>query len=86
MKKLKYLVFDENVYCLKEKHMYYAQVQLGMAVLNLPSCYFVIFCSVDKSMAILEIKYNYEFVKSLLFVVKENFYKYMLHEICKRNQ
>lgn len=85
LKKLKYLLFDGNVYCLKKKHMYYAQVQLGMALLNLQTCYFVVFCSTDQSMAIIETKYDHDFVKYLLFIVKEKFFKYMLHEICKKN-
>nr|XP_012234186.1 PREDICTED: uncharacterized protein LOC105678993 [Linepithema humile] len=37
----------ENI-VLKEKHWYYGQVQLGMAVLNLNLTYFVIYSSFDK--------------------------------------
>ncbi|KAF5274171.1 hypothetical protein FQR65_LT17061 [Abscondita terminalis] len=47
---LKYLFVEDEMYCLKKNHKYYAQIQLGMAILNLNNCYFTLYCSFDKSM------------------------------------
>lgn len=43
----------ENI-ILKEKHRYYGQIQLGMAVLNLKLTYFFISTSFDKQYFILK--------------------------------
>lgn len=51
----KFLVkHGENIQ-LKEKHQYYAQVQLGMAVLNLKSTQFVIYSAYDKNVFIVRV-------------------------------
>ncbi|KAK4886856.1 hypothetical protein RN001_003127 [Aquatica leii] len=83
LKKIDYVQFKENTYCLKERHKYYAQVQLGMAMLNVQNCKFIIFCSFDSSMAIIDVPFNYEYIKSITFIVKEKYYKNMLHDICE---
>ncbi|XP_031329650.1 uncharacterized protein LOC116160569 isoform X1 [Photinus pyralis] len=80
--KLKYLQLEDNIYELKKKHKYFAQVQLGMAMLNVFNCKFIIYCSFDKSMLILDVPYNYDFSKTLLFNVKGKYFKKMLHVMC----
>lgn len=47
---LKFIKFPEMK--LKEKHAYYGQVQLGMAILNLEMTDFIIYSSFDKSFVI----------------------------------
>ncbi|KAH6943281.1 hypothetical protein HPB50_018410 [Hyalomma asiaticum] len=42
-KKLPYIVLDGEKYVLKPAHKYYSQVQLGMLVLNMDICHFVVF-------------------------------------------
>lgn len=74
---------NDGAFSLKEKHPYFAQVQVGMAILNLECCYFAIFCSFDKSMAVLPIKLDAYYAKQLLSKVKIKFYNYMLHNICQ---
>lgn len=68
---------------LKEKHKYYAQVQMGMAVLNLKNTKFVIYASYDKSIIIINVPINESFVISMLKSLKKTYYNIMLHEICK---
>lgn len=64
-----------NEYFLKERHKYYGQIQLGMALLNVPTCYFILYASFDKSLEILKIDFNHNFTKQLLTVVKKTFLK-----------
>ncbi|KAK5648203.1 hypothetical protein RI129_003095 [Pyrocoelia pectoralis] len=45
---LSYLVKQGKQYFLRKKHKYYGQIQLGMSMLNLELCYFMIFCSYNK--------------------------------------
>lgn len=68
---------------LKEKHKYYAQVQMGMAVLNLKNTKFVIYASYDKSIIIINVPFNENFVISMLTSLKKTYYNIMLHEICE---
>ncbi|XP_050497488.1 uncharacterized protein LOC126892001 [Diabrotica virgifera virgifera] len=75
-----------NTYVLKRNHKYYGQVQLGMALLNVPTCYFGLYASFDKSMEIFKIEFNYTFSKQMLTVVKKNFFENMLHVVCKSNK
>ncbi|KAH6928301.1 hypothetical protein HPB50_014110 [Hyalomma asiaticum] len=46
-KKLPYIVLDGEKYVLKPAHKYYSQVQLGMLVLNMDICHFVVFSKVS---------------------------------------
>lgn len=79
---LKYLQNVNGNLFLKQNHAYYAQVQLGMSILNLKSSYFIIFCSFDKSSHVLKIYYDYEFSSKLLRQIKSVYFGKMLHNIC----
>ncbi|KAK4882490.1 hypothetical protein RN001_005809 [Aquatica leii] len=52
---LLYLIFEDGIYCLKQNHKYYGQVQIGMAILNVDKCKFIIYCSYDSIMAIIDV-------------------------------
>ena len=58
---------------LKEKHMYYCQVQLGMFFTDLKFCHLVIYSSFDDSCYIVEVEFDYhnvfnEYLPKLQFV------------------
>lgn len=69
---------------LKKKHKYYGQINLGMSILNLPKCYFVIYASYDDSLKIIEVAHDYEFSKILLTTIKTKFFQNMIHNLCER--
>lgn len=71
----------ENI-VMKEKHAYYAQVQLGMAVLNVKQAYFVIYSSFDKNIFCLKVAINEVFLRTMLKALKPVYYKFKLHEVC----
>lgn len=52
------LVVENDLYCLKKKHKYYAQVQLGMCLLNVQVCNFVIYAPFDNSLMIILVQYS----------------------------
>lgn len=47
---LNYIIYSENCYQLKKKHMYYGQVQLGMAMTNVNDCDFIIYSSFEEKL------------------------------------
>jgi len=57
IKNLKFINVNDinNTLNFNKKHSYYGQVQMGMAILNVPFTHFVIFASFDKSFVIMNI-------------------------------
>lgn len=68
---------------LKEKHLYYGQVQLGMAILNLKFCDFIIYSSSTKTFLNIVIPFNEKFAKKLICKITDNYFKNMIHNICE---
>ena len=54
-----------------------------MALLNLTKTDFILFASYDKSIKIVTVDFDKEFVKDLLFSLKSSFFNNMLHYLCK---
>ncbi|XP_043472596.1 uncharacterized protein LOC122505181 [Leptopilina heterotoma] len=82
LKELKYLQLPARK--LKEKHEYYAQIQMGMAVLNVEKTDFIIFASFDKSFIVITINLNRSYVEKLLLTLKETYFTRMIHYACER--
>ena len=80
----KYLIMDGENMTLIEKHPYYGQIQLGMAVLNVKVTYFVIYASFDKNLLTLKMIINEAFVIKMLTELKKVYFDIMLHSICLR--
>lgn len=78
----KYLEFRDNFLTLKKNHLYYAQIQLGMTILNLPECDFVLYSPYDDSFLNIIIKYDEEYVTKMLHKLRYNYFQNMLHTIC----
>ena len=78
------LVIENGKYCLKKKHKYYGQVQLGMSVINVKVCSFVIYAPFDKSIMIIPVDFDEHFIVEMLSKLKVLFFDTMLHEKCKR--
>ena len=74
--KTQYVVFDgENGY-LKPRHPYYGQVQLGMAVLTVSACDFVVYGK--ESLAIIKVPRDDAFISDMLRVLHSVFFRVML--------
>ena len=86
LKKCKYLTLVNGDLRLKPKHAYYGQIQFGMALLNFSSCDFVIYASVSNTIRIITVKFDEVYANKLLVVLKNNYFKEMLHVICKFSQ
>lgn len=70
---------------LKKKHQYYAQVQLGMALLNLKWCDFIIYSSKSKTFLNIVVPFDEEFARDLIERTSEKYFKYMIHFICEKH-
>ena len=83
---LNFCSFLEKDYTLKKKHSYYGQIQLGLLILNIWSCYFVLYLFFDKFMYILKIPYNENYAIDMLTNVRYVYMSKMLHYFCKENK
>ncbi|XP_074107794.1 uncharacterized protein LOC141533037 [Cotesia typhae] len=82
VKSIKWLTEEHGEVTLKSKHMYYAQIQISMAILNLSSTDFIIYSSFDKNIKIIPVSFNEKFTKHLLITLKKVYFKKMIHNIC----
>lgn len=85
LSKLSYLELVNGVYIFKQKHKYYAQVQLGMMLLGFEKCHFIIYSSFDDSFIVFEISYNSTFSENMFNVLKCTYFNHILPCI-KENQ
>jgi hypothetical protein len=72
---------DENL-LMKKNHAYYGQVQLGMAIFDLPVCDIIVHASYDKSQLIVPVYRNDSFLNNFLSELQLNFFKHILHYKC----
>lgn len=86
IKTVKWLEVLNGEVGLKKKHMYYAQVQIIMLLVNVQSTDFVIYSSFDKSFKIIPVSFDKKFTKVLLFSLKVIYFKFMLHNICEKER
>lgn len=63
---------------LKKNHKYYAQVQIGMYLLNVQTCDFLIFNYKDGSCAIISVPYDREYTKNIIYSLHPVYFKYVL--------
>ncbi|KAJ8679722.1 hypothetical protein QAD02_015509 [Eretmocerus hayati] len=67
---------------LREKNKYYGQVQLGMAILNVENCKFVLYSSFDKNIFVIDVPKDRLFIVNMLRRLKQLYYAHILPEIC----
>lgn len=78
----KYITKNGDGYTLKRKHVYFGQVQLGMAILNVKETDFVVFASKDNSFININVLFDKDFVIEMLQKLKFNYFTKMLHNVC----
>uniref|UniRef100_A0A6P7H3Y7 Uncharacterized protein LOC114344070 isoform X1 n=1 Tax=Diabrotica virgifera virgifera TaxID=50390 RepID=A0A6P7H3Y7_DIAVI len=86
LKNIKYIYKEGTEYKLKTKHKYYGQIQCGMALLNLNKTAFVIFCSYDRSLCVINVEFDYKYTVNMLRVVKEKYFNKMIHVLCEKQK
>lgn len=83
MDSLNYIVkSDKGIYELKKKHTYYGQVQLGMVMVNVSKCDFVVFSSHSNDYEIIEVLFDKNFTETMLISLKNAYFLKMIHNIC----
>ncbi|CAN7994121.1 unnamed protein product [Ixodes pacificus] len=73
---------DAGIYMLKVHHTHYAQVQLGMALLDVRTCDLVVYADFDNSIEILSVGLDEAFLWSLLTKVKNVYFERILLVLC----
>ncbi len=77
------LLNSDGSLSLNKKDAYYAQVQLGLIILlNLETCDFVIYNSLEHKYIILNVDIDYEYCKKMLCTLKITYFEKLIHEIC----
>lgn len=85
LKTCKYLEKKNGTYCLKNRHAYYGQIQLGMHLFNLSLTDFCIYSSFNNSMYVINVKKDNNFIFEMLNILKKVYFDYMLHVNCLEN-
>lgn len=73
---------DAGIYTLKVRHTHYAQVQLGMALLDVRTCDLVVYADFDSSIEVLSVSLDEAFLWSLLTKVKNVYFERILPVLC----
>lgn len=55
---------------------------MGMAILNITLCKFIVFSSWDNSFIVIDVHVDKEFVQGMLIDLQTKFFTKMLHNIC----
>ncbi|KAJ8682638.1 hypothetical protein QAD02_018430 [Eretmocerus hayati] len=69
---------------LRKKHRFYGQVQLGMAVVNVPIAHFVLYSAFDDQIFTLEVQRDDRFIMNMLSKLKVAYFKHILPERCSK--
>lgn len=79
---LKYIILKNGTYELKKKHQYYGQIQLGMAILNVNICHFIVYFSDSQSYIEIKVLLDEEYTHEMISSLKKKYVENMLHKIC----
>ncbi|KAG0422202.1 hypothetical protein HPB47_001944, partial [Ixodes persulcatus] len=74
-----------DAFRLKKKHTFYGQVQLGMTLLIVDSCDFVIYASVDDSIETINVPFDQDFTWGMLKHLKTVYFKHVLPVLSSEN-
>ncbi|CAN7990449.1 unnamed protein product [Ixodes hexagonus] len=77
--KIPYLVREGKKIALKEAHPFYSQCQLGLLLLNLEVCDFVVFSKVRP--AVIQLQRDKVHIRSLVRKLRNVYFKYMLPKL-----
>ena len=67
---------------LKKKHRYYGQIQLGMLIMNLRTCHFIIFPSFDSTMYTLSVPFDEKFAIEMTETTQKVYAEKIIHRVC----
>ena len=81
-----FIVDEYDQFIFKTNHKYFAQIQLGMFLLNLPKCHFIVYASFDNSIKIFEVDYDEMYAHSLIVSLKNAYFNFILPQITLRMQ
>ncbi|CAN7977786.1 unnamed protein product, partial [Ixodes persulcatus] len=73
---------EAGTYTLKKRHTHYAQVQLGMALLDVRKCDLVIYADIDNTIEVLSVVHDEAFLWPLLTRVKSVYFEHVLPVLC----
>lgn len=88
IKDLPYIKCDKTrafPYLLNKNHAYYGQVQLGLALLNIQLCDFVIYSSFDNDIVVIEVEKDEPFIISLLNKLHFVYFNYFIKQCMQLN-
>ena len=76
---------DKNNHNLKKRHEYFGQVQLGMALFNLPLCDFSLYCYHSEDMLVVPVPFDETFVRDLMERLVHVYFEKLLPWLVRNN-
>lgn len=73
---------NNGLLSLKQNHSYYAQVQMGMVMLNVNTCDFIVYSSYEDTYVVINVMYDEIYCKNMFFKLKIIYFERLLHNIC----
>lgn len=83
VKSLTWLEKKKKKFTLKKCHSYYCQVQIGMAVLNLPVTDFIIYTPFDDKILKFPVSFDPNYAMDVLTSLKRIYFNNMIHCVCQ---
>lgn len=81
LRSVRYLKFSNGSFELREKHKYYAQIQINMFLLRCEKGQLIIYNYKSDEIRLVDVEFNSCFVNSLIDVLQKVYFKYMLSYI-----
>lgn len=78
LKNLKFITEINGEYTLKKQHMYYGQVQLGLALLNFRKCHFIIYSELSDTIIVLPVHRDDNFLNVFLTSLTHTYFTKLL--------
>lgn len=82
-RKCRFLQSVNGQLTVRKRNAYYAQVQVGMAVLNLRESRFILYSSKSNTFYVIIVAFDKEYAQKLLAKIKTNYFERMIHIVCK---
>lgn len=73
-------------YILKKKNSWYGQIQLCLAILNVPICYLLLYYKIGDKCLVVKVTYDYEFFEDMVSKLHWVYFKHILPRLSLQNK
>ena len=70
-----------NIISFRDTHKYFNQIKLGMYLLNVQQCHFIVYADFDETIQVFEINFKEHFVQHFVQDLTITYFKFLLSNI-----